>query len=91
MQLGILSRIQKSILKDSVISALHCEIKPSSDKMAMAKQACPRNRLLKALQLLGRRRRQTGSEQAGVSALRALRGLSADEFLDELLGRKLFV
>ena len=33
---------------------------------------------------------QSGFEQTGVSALRTLRGLSADEFLDELLGGKLF-
>ena len=49
------------------------------------------NRLFESFAVLRRRRRKRGPEQTETSAVRALRGLSADEFLDELFGRELFL
>ena len=49
------------------------------------------NRLFESFAVLRRRRRKRGPEQTEASAVRALRGLSADEFLDELFGRELFL
>ena len=58
---------------------------PYSGKIAMA--SLSRNRLPKALQFSSSGRRKTDSEQTSISAPS---GLSADEVLDELLGRKIF-
>ena len=58
--------------------------------MGVAKRACLQTDFEKALRLSASRWSKSSSEQAEVSAVGTLRGLSADEFLDELLGGKLF-
>jgi len=45
---------------------------------------------LKSFVILGSRRRKSGFEQTGITAVRVLRELSAEEFLYKLLSRKLF-
>ena len=78
------------ILKSCISLRMSLRTPPSFGKIEIAKQACCRQTFKTALQLSVVRWSEPSSEQADVSAARALRRLSADEFLDELLGGKLF-